>query len=233
MAAVSSSENGIAEIFSQTGIRSAAMTQVRPQVRAQSDRRAEEPSRRGRGRRRRGAHPQTARGRQADRPRARRAAARRRLVRRGRRPRHPPLHRLRHGAPEGPGRRRGLRLRHGRRPAGLRLRPGLHRLRRLALRDQRPEDLQGHGPGGRERRAGDRPQRLRRRPHPGGGRLARRLRRHLPAQHPVLGSRAADQRHPGPLRRRRGLLAGDHRLHLSWSRGPATCSSPAPRSSRP
>ena len=31
-------------------------------------------------------------------------------------------------------------------PAGLRVRPGLHGLRRIALRDERREDLQGHGP---------------------------------------------------------------------------------------
>ena len=110
------------------------------------------------------------------------------------------------------------RLRHRRRPPGLRLRPGLHRLRRLALRDQRREDLQDHGPGDRERRAGHRPERLGRRAHPGRRRLARRLRRHLPAQHPRLRRRAADQRHHGALRRRRGLLAGDHRLHLHGRR---------------
>ena len=47
-----------------------------------------------------------------------------------------------------------------------------------------------------------RPQRLGRRAHPGGRRLARRLRRHLPAQHPRLRRRAADLGHPGALRRR-------------------------------
>ena len=43
--------------------------------------------------------------------------------------------------------------------------------------------------------------------------LARRLRRHLPAQHAGLGRRAADFRDHGAVRRRRRLLAGDHRLH--------------------
>ena len=43
--------------------------------------------------------------------------------------------------------------------------------------------------------------------------LARRLRRHLPAQHARVGRRAADLRDHGPVRRRRRLLAGDHRLH--------------------
>ena len=62
-------------------------------------------------------------------------------------------------------------------------------------------------------RAGRRPQRLRRRAHPGRRGLARRLRRHLPPQHPLVGRRAADLRDHGPVRRRRGLLAGHHRLH--------------------
>ena len=57
--------------------------------------------------------------------------------------------------------------------AGVRVRPGLHRVRRLARRRLRPEDLQGHGPGDEGRRAGDRPQRLGRRAHPGGRRVAR------------------------------------------------------------
>ena len=42
----------------------------------------------------------------------------------------------------------------------------------------------------------------------------RRLCRGVPAQHPGLGRGAADQRHHGALRRRRGLFAGDDRLHL-------------------
>ena len=39
-----------------------------------------------------------------------------------------------------------------------------------------------------------------------------RVRRHLPAQHAGVGRRAADLGHPWPVRRRRGLLAGHHRL---------------------
>ena len=93
-----------------------------------------------------------------------------------------------------PGRRRRLRLRPHRRPPRLRLRPGLHRLRRQPVRDERREDLQGHGPRHEDGRAGHRPQRLRRRAHPGRRRLARRLRRHLPAQHP--GLRASSRRSP-------------------------------------
>ena len=46
-----------------------------------------------------------------------------------------------------PRRRRRLGLRPGRRARGLRLRAGLHGVRRLALGDQRREDLQDHGPG--------------------------------------------------------------------------------------
>ena len=70
-------------------------------------------------------------------------------------------------------RRRGHRLRHRRRPPGVRVRPGLHRVRRLARRGVRREDRQGHGPGAEDRLPGHRHQRLRRRPHPGGRRLPR------------------------------------------------------------
>ena len=76
------------------------------------------------------------------------------------------------------------------------------------------EDLQDHGPGDEGRRAGDRPQRFRRRAHPGGRRLARRLCRRVPAQRAGLGRRAADLADHGAVRRRRGLFAGDDRLHL-------------------
>ena len=93
------------------------------------------------------------------------------------------------------------------------VRAGLHRLRRLALGRLRHQDLQGDGPGDEGRRAGHRPQRLGRRAHPGGRRVARRLRRHLPPQHAGVGRRPADQRHHGPVRGRRRLLAGDDRLH--------------------
>ena len=100
-----------------------------------------------------------------------------------------------------------------RRPARLRLQPGLHGLRWIAVRGLRREDLQGHGSGDEGRRADHRPQRFRRRADPGRRRLARRLCRHLPAQRPGVGRRAADLRRPGSVRRRRGLLAGHHRLH--------------------
>ena len=59
-------------------------------------------------------------------------------------------------------------------------------------RGARGEDLQGHGPGAAERRAGDRAQRLRRRADPGRRRLPRRLRRHLPPQHAGLRRDPAD-----------------------------------------
>ena len=123
-------------------------------------------------------------------------------------------HRFRHGRAEDPRRRRGHRLRHDQRPAGLRLQPGFHRVRRLALRGARREDLQDHGPGDAGRRAGHRPQRFRRRAHPGGRRLARRLCRGVPAQRAGLGRGAADLADHGAVRRRRGLFAGDDRLHL-------------------
>ena len=154
---------------------------------------------------------QHARG-QAHRARARGAAARRGLVRGAGQARRAPLPGLRDGGPEGPRRRRRLRLRADRRPPGLRLRPGLHGLRRQPLRDQRPEDLQGDGPGHEDGRARHRPERLRRRAHPGGCGLAGRLRGHLPAQHPGLRRRAPDLRHPGPLRGGRRLQPRHHRL---------------------
>ena len=111
-------------------------------------------------------------------------------------------------------RRRGHRLRHDQRPARVRVLAGLHRVRRVALRGARREDLQGDGPRDEGRRAGDRPQRLRRRAHPGRRRLARRLRRRVPAQRARLRRDSADLADHGPVRRRRRVLAGDDRLHL-------------------
>ena len=165
-------------------------------------------------RRRPEAHRRAARQGQADRARAHRPAARRRHVRGMGHVRRAPQPRLRHGDQPPARRRRRHRLRHDQRPAGLRLQPGLHRLRRRALGSARREDLQGDGPGDEGRRAGDRPQRLGRRAHPGRRRLARRLRRGVPEERHRLGRRAADQHDHGPVRRRRGLLAGDDRLHL-------------------
>ena len=69
-----------------------------------------------------------------------------------------------------PRRRRRHRPRIDRRAPGVRLQPGLHGLRRLAVRGLRREDLQGDGPGDEGRRADHRPQRLRRRADPGGRR---------------------------------------------------------------
>ena len=171
-------------------------------------------ARRGPPGRRREAHRRPARQGQADRARTDRTAAGRRHVRRMGHVRRAPLHRLRHGRAEDPGRRRGHRLRHDQWPAGLRLLPGLHGVRRRAVGAARREDLQDHGPGDEGRRAGDRPERLRRRAHPGRRGLAGRLCRHLPAQRDGLGRDPADQRDHGPVRGRRGLFAGHHRLHL-------------------
>ena len=122
-----------------------------------------------RGRWRRRAPREAAQGGQAHGPRAGRAPRRPRLVRGDRSLRRAPLPRLRDGrhGERDPGRRRGRGHRARRGPAGLRLRAGLHGLRRVAVGDERREDLQGHGPrdeGGRARR---RPQRLGRRAHPG------------------------------------------------------------------
>ena len=111
-------------------------------------------------------------------------------------------------------RRRRHRPRHDLRPQGLRLLAGLHRLRRLAERGLRREDLQGDGSRREARVPGDRDQRLRRRADPGGRRLARRLRGDLLAQRPGSGVDPADLAGHRPVRRRRRLLAGDHRLRL-------------------
>jgi putative protein kinase ArgK-like GTPase of G3E family len=79
------------------------------------------------------AHRRAARQGQAHRARAHRTAAGRRHVRGMGHVRRAPLHRLRHGGQQDPRRRRGHRLRHDQRPPGLRLQPGLHRVRRRAV----------------------------------------------------------------------------------------------------
>ena len=56
-------------------------------------------------------------------------------------------------------------------------------------------------------------QRLGRRPHPGGCRLARPLRRHLLPQRDGVRRRTAGLPDHGAVRRRRRLLPRDHRLH--------------------
>ena len=140
------------------------------------------------------------------RPGAHRVPARPGLVPRARPAGPPPRPRRRAGG-AALHRRRHHRLGHDRRPQGLRVQPGLHRLRRRPRRGVRREDPQADGPRPQGRRAGHRPQRRRRRPHPGGRRLARQLRRHLLPQRAVVGRRAADQRDPRPVRRRRRLLA--------------------------
>ena len=61
-------------------------------------------------------------------------------------------------------------------------------------------------------RAGGRLQRRRRRAHPGRRQRPLRLREDLLSQHAALGRGAADLGHRRPLRRRRRLLAGPHRL---------------------
>ena len=104
--------------------------------------------------------------------------------------------------------------RHDQRAAGLRVQPGLHRVRRLASRTPRAEDLQDHGHGAEGRRAGHRHQRFGRRAHPGRRRQPRRLCRGVPAQRAGVGRGAADLPDHGAVRGRRGLFARDDRLHL-------------------
>ena len=166
-------------------------------------------------RRRAGAHRCAAQARQADRARARRAADGQGLVRGVRHVRRAPRDRLRHGqGAEDPGRRRGDRLGHGERPHGVRVRQGLHGVRRLALGDACAEDPEDPGHGDEGARADRRPVRCRRRAHPGGRRLARRLRRGVQAQRDRLGRDPADFRDHGAVRGRRRLLARHDRLHL-------------------
>ena len=78
--------------------------------------------------------------------------------------------------------------------------------------------------------AARRPQRRRRRAHPGRCRLARELRRHLLPQREGVGRDPADQGRARAVRGRRGLLARDDRLHLHGEGHRRTCSSPAPTS---
>ena len=148
------------------------------------------------------------------RPRAAGTAAGRGHVRGMGHVRRAPLHRLRHGEQQGSRRRRGHRLRHDQRPAGVRLQPGLHGVRRRAVGGACREDLQGDGPGDEGRRAGDRPERFGRRAHPGRRGFAGRLCRRVPAQRDGLRRDPADQHDHGPVRRRRRVFAGDDRLHL-------------------
>ena len=84
--------------------------------------------------------------------------------------------------------------------------------------DARAEDHQGAGHGDEGALPGHRPVRCRRRPHPGGRGRARRLWRGVQAQRHRLRRHPADQRHHGPVRRRRRLFAGDDRFHLHGAR---------------
>ena len=148
-----------------------------------------------------------------DRPRADRAALRRGVVRRARRAGPAPLHGVRPGEEPALRRRRDHRLRHHRRPPGVRLQPGLHRFRWLARRGLRREDHQGDGPRHQDRLPDHRHQRGRRRADPGGRRLAGPVRRDLPPQRARLRRHPADLDDHGQLRRRPRLLPRGHRLH--------------------
>ena len=132
------------------------------------------------------------------------------FVRRARCVRHESQPRCRDRVPRG---RRRHRARQDRRPARVRLQPGLHGVRRIAVRGVRREDLQGDGPRDEGRGTDHRAQRFGRRADPGRRRVARRVRRHLPAQHAGLRCRAAAFAGDGPVCRRCGVLPGDHRLH--------------------
>ena len=142
------------------------------------------------------------------------APVRPRLVRRARPLRPPPRAELRDARAAAVRRRRRHGLRDDLRAQGLRLLAGLHRLRRLAERGLRREDLQGDGSRREAGLSDHRDQRLGRRAHPGRRRLAGRLRGDLLAQRAVLRRDPADLAGHGPDCRRRRLLARDDGLHL-------------------
>ena len=188
-------------------------TRPRPAHHRGQDRRSGAAAARGRARRLGAGGSQAARARQADRPGTDRAAARPGLVHRVRRAGQAPRHRLRdrgHPALRG---RRGHRVRHRGRAPGLRVQPGFHRVRRLAGRGLRREDRQDHGSRAEDRLPDNRDQRRRRRPDPGRGGGARPVRRDLLPQRDGLRRHPADLADHGPVRGRRGLLPGHHRLH--------------------
>ncbi len=147
------------------------------------------------------------------------AAARPGVVHRAGHVHPPPGPRLRPRGQPPLGRRRRHRARHDRRPAGVRVQPGLHRVRRQPGRGLRRQDHQGDGSGRAHGLPGHRHQRLGRRPHPGGRGLARPA---TPTSSCATSARAGSipqiSRGPGPLRRRRRLQPGDHRLHLHGAR---------------
>ena len=130
------------------------------------------------------------------------------------------------GSRERSRRRRRHRPRHDRRPARLRLQPGLHGLRRFARRGLRREDREGHGSRDEGRRADHRAQRFGRRANPGRRRLARRLCRHLPAQHARVRRRAAALGRSWAHAPAAPSIRPPSRTSSSWSRARATCSSP-------
>ncbi len=172
------------------------------------------PARAGAARTERAGDRGAARQGEADRPGADRAAAGRGFVQGGRAAPPAPGHRVRPGGQEALHRRCHHRLGHGRGPHGLRLRARLPDLRRGAGRGPRHEDPQDHGHGHLGRRPAGVAERRRRRPYPGGRLGARRLRRHLPAQHARLRCHPADQRDARPVRGRRGLQPGADRLRV-------------------
>ena len=151
------------------------------------------PQRRSGARRVRARGGEAARQGQEHRPGADRHAARPRLVHRAGRAGQAPLDQLRAGEEQALRRRRRHRLRHRRRPSGVRVQPGRDDLRRVARPGVRREDRQGDGPGDQDRQADRGHQRGRWRAHPGGCRVARALRRDLQPQ------RARVRRHPADL----------------------------------
>ena len=144
---------------------------------------------------------------QADRARADRPARRPRHVRRDRHARAPALLAALDGGPRRARRRRDHRLGRGRRPPLRDRRLRLHRDGRLDGHDRRDQGRAHARDGAAEAHAVHLAARLRRRAHPGGGRLAvRRLRSPVPRGGDHVRRRPAGRRHARPVR-------GRHRLH--------------------
>ena len=94
-------------------------------------------------------------------------------------------------------------------------------------RDARRKDLQDHGPGDEERRAGHRPERLRRRAHPGGRGLSLGGYADIFLRN-TLASGVVPQISMimGPCAGGAVYSPGHHRLHRHGEGHAATCSSP-------
>ena len=127
-----------------------------------------------------------------------------------------------------PGGRGGHGLRHGVRAAGVRLLPGLHRVRRVVERGLRREDLQDHGHGGEGRLPRRRASTTRAAPASRRACRARRVRRDLlraTLRPRAWCPRSRSSSAPAPAVR---STRPPSPISCSWPRERRTCSSPGP-----